>query len=73
MEQDDLARELIALPLPGGEEIAIKYVMVNHTRVEHSAAHVFLRAEILQVIEQFRHKYGLPCLDDLRAQRNLPY
>jgi DNA-binding transcriptional LysR family regulator len=73
MEQDDLARELIALPLPGGEEIAIKYVMVNHRRVEYSAAHEFLRAEILHVIEQFRHKYGLPCLDDLRAQRNLPY
>lgn len=73
MEQEDLARELIALPLPGGEQIALKYVMVNHERIEHSAAHQFLRGEILQVIEHFRHKYGLPCLDDLRAQRNLPY
>jgi len=73
MEQEDLARELIALPLPGGEQITLKYVMVNHERIEHSAAHQFLRGEILQVIEHFRHKYGLPCLDDLRAQRNLPY
>jgi DNA-binding transcriptional LysR family regulator len=73
MEQDELARELIALPLPDDEEIAIKYVMVSHQRIEHSPAHDFLRGEMLGVIEQFRHRYGLPCLEDLRAQRKLPY
>jgi len=73
MEQDELARELIALPLPEGEELEIKYVMVSHQRVEHSPAHDFLLAEILTVIEQFRSRYGLPGLGDLRAQRNLPY
>ena len=73
MEQDDLARDLIGLPLPGGEELSIKYVMVSHERVQHSPVHAFMRGEILRVIEQFRHKYGLPCLEDLRAQRNLPY
>ena len=73
MEQDELARELIALPLPGNEEIAIKYVMASHSRIEHSPAHDFLRREVLYVIERFRHKYGLPCLEDLRVERNLPY
>ena len=73
MEQEDLARELIALPLPDDEKIAIKYVMVQHQRTEHSAVHAFLRGELITVIERFRHRYGLPCLDDLRAQKNLPY
>ena len=73
MEQGELAGELIALPLPGGEEINLAYVMVSHERVEHSAAHEFMRGEILEIIERFRHKYGLPCLEDLRSQRNLPY
>jgi DNA-binding transcriptional LysR family regulator len=73
MEKDELAGELIALPLPGGEEVTLTYVMVSHARVRHSVAHEFMRGEILQIIEQFRHKYGLPCLEDLRAGHNLPY
>jgi DNA-binding transcriptional LysR family regulator len=73
MEQDAMPGELIALPLPGGEEITLTYVMVSHERVEHSAAHEFMRGEILETIEQFRHRYGLPCLEDLRAGRNLSY
>lgn len=71
MEQEDLARELISLPLPDNEKIAIKYVMVEHQRTEHSAAHAFLRAELIAVVERFRHRYGLPCLDDLRVLKNL--
>ena len=73
MEQDDLAKGLISLPLPEGEHLEIKYVMVSHQRVDHSPAHEFLRGEILTVIEDFRHRYGLPCLENLRAQRKLPY
>lgn len=73
MEQEDLARELISLPLPDNEEIAIKYVMVQHQRTEYSAVHAFLRAELITVIERFRHRYGLPCLEDLRAEKNLHY
>lgn len=73
MEQDDLARDLVALSLPDDEELALKYVMVSHERIEHSPAHDFLRGEILAIVERFRHKYGMPCLEDLRAARNLPY
>ena len=69
----ELARDLVALSLPDDEELAIKYVMVTHERIEHSPAHDFLRGEILMIVERFRHKYGMPCLEDLRAARNLPY
>jgi DNA-binding transcriptional LysR family regulator len=73
MEQDGLTEDLIALPLPGDEEITITYVMVSHERIRHSAAHEFMRGEILEIIERFRHKYGLPCLEDLRDRHKLPY
>ncbi len=73
MEQDEFAREVISIPLPSGEEIAVKYVMVHHERIEHSPAHEFLRSEILDVVEEFRHRYGLPCLEDMRMQRHLAY
>ncbi|MEH6634210.1 MAG: LysR family transcriptional regulator [Halioglobus sp.] len=73
MAEDDLARGLIALPLPGGEELSITYVMVRHERVGHSPAHEFMRREILAVIDQFRHDAGLPSLAELRVQRKLAY
>jgi DNA-binding transcriptional LysR family regulator len=73
MEQDDIAKGLIALPLPEEEELSIAYVMVTHERVAHSLAHQFLRKEILQVIEAFRRQYDLPGLEEMRAQRNLAY
>ena len=73
MVEDDLARGLIALPLPGGEELSITYVMISHERVQHSPAHAFMHGEIMAVIERFRHKAGLPRLEDLRRERNLPY
>ena len=61
------------MPVPEGEEVNLRYVMVNHQRVNTAAAHDFLYREILQVIESFRLKYGLPTLEQLRAQRNLEY
>ena len=73
MEQDELAKDLVALPLPDDEEISIKYVMVTHERVDSSPAHQFLHGEILYIIENFRDKYGLPCLEDLRALKQLTY
>lgn len=73
MEQEDLAGELIALPWPGDEAIAVKYVMVNHERNDHSPAHQFLAGEVLHVIEEFRQHYDLPGLQAMRQQRDLPY
>lgn len=73
LEQAELSGELIALPLPEGEEVNLRYVMVNHQRVNTSAAHDFLYREILQVIDDFRANYGLPTLARLRAERELDY
>ena len=73
MEQDDISKDLIALPLPEGEEITVKYVMVNHERVSHSAPHDFLYHEMLAVIDSFRSRYDLPPLEQLRKLRKLAY
>lgn len=73
LEQADISGELIALPLPEGEQVSLRYVMVNHRRVDASAAHDFLYREILQVIDSFRVKHGLSTLAELRAQRSLDY
>jgi DNA-binding transcriptional LysR family regulator len=73
MEQSDLSDSLIALPLPEGEDISIKYVMVNHQRVSASPAHDFLYRQMLEVIDIFRVKNALPPLEQLRKLRNLDY
>ena len=73
MEEDDLSRDLVPLPMPDDEQLSISYVLVSHQRIAHSLAHRFLREEILQVVEAFRLKYDLPGLAELRAQRNLAY
>jgi DNA-binding transcriptional LysR family regulator len=73
LEQADISGELIALPLPEGEKVMLKYVMVNHQRLNTSAAHDFIYREILLVIDCFRQKYSLPTLAQLRAQRKLAY
>jgi DNA-binding transcriptional LysR family regulator len=73
MDEDDLSRDLITLPVPDDEKLSISYVLVSHERIAHSLAHRFLQVEILQVIEAFRLKYNLPRLEELRAQRNLAY
>lgn len=73
MEQEDLAKDLVALPWPGDEDITVKYVMVHHERIEHSPSHAFFGGEILHIIEQFRVQYGLPTLAEMRAQRGLAY
>lgn len=73
VEQNDISGELIALPMPGGEDVTVKYVMVNHPRVNHSAPHDFLYREMLEVIDLFRIKYDLPPLAEMRKLRKLEY
>ena len=69
MQQDDISKDLIALPLPEGEDVTLKYVMVNHPRVAHSMAHDYLRTQIITVIERFRQKYKLPPLAEIQARK----
>lgn len=73
LEQFEMARHLVALPLPGGEEISIKYVAVKHKRVENSPPHDFLYGEILATTEMFRRRFELPTLPELRKLRKLDY
>lgn len=73
MEQDDISKELIALQLPEGEDVTVKYVMVNHDRVTRSAPHDFLYRLMIEVIDAFRARYNLPPLEQLRELRKLKY
>ena len=73
LEQDELVSGLIALPLPEGEEVTLKYVLVMHERVRNSAPHQFLYNQIIAITEEFRHQYDLPPLAEMRAQRGLEY
>jgi len=73
LEQTDISGELIALPLPQGEEVMLKYVMVNHQRVNSAGPHDFLYREILAVIDLFRIKHSLSPLAELRQARGLQY
>ncbi|MEP4148824.1 MAG: LysR family transcriptional regulator [Halioglobus sp.] len=73
IEQFNLSREIVALPLPGMGTFAIKYVAVRHQRVLGSAAHEFFYQQILELTEEFRRNFGLPNLHELRKQRKLTY
>jgi len=73
IELDDISKDLVALPLPEFEDVNVKYVLVNHHRVNRSAPHEFLYREILQVIDIFRTRYNLPVLAQLRKLRELEY
>jgi DNA-binding transcriptional LysR family regulator len=73
VEQDELVSGLVALPLPAGEKITLKYVLVMHRRVLESAPHQFLYEQILETTDEFRAEYGLPPLAEMRSQRNLEY
>ena len=47
--------------------------MVDHERFQSAAAHDFVYREILQVIDNFRIKYSLPSLAELRETKKLAY
>jgi len=67
VEGGELGQQLIALPLPGGEEFMLKYVLVYHERIEHSPAHQFLLEQLLWVVEDDRKNRGLSPLAELSA------
>ena len=56
---------------PRGE--GVKFVVVRHRRVEKSPPHVFFYQQVLTVAEEFRARYDLPPLAELRRLRNLDY
>ena len=72
LEQFNLARKLVALKLPG-EAPGVKFVVARHRRVEKSPPHEFFFQQMLDVAEEFRARYDLLPLAELRRQRNLDY
>lgn len=73
MEQADLNMGLVALPFPGEENISVKHVLVDHERFYSRDAHDFVYRSILAVIDEFRAKYSLQSLAQLREQEKLAY
>lgn len=73
IEQFNLSRYVAALPVPGLEDVSIKYVAVRHERVIGSPPHDFFYDQIIATTEAFRARFGLPNLADLRARRDLSY
>lgn len=73
MEQFNLSRDLVALPIPGLGDLSIRYVAVRPQRVLGSAAHEFFYQQIIELTEKFRAQMGLLNLEQLREQRQLDY
>ena len=71
IQQRDLSEALITIPIPGGEELMMKFVIVYHERVADSPAHQFLLAQIVAAVNHYRVNAGLPELDELRRARKL--
>jgi DNA-binding transcriptional LysR family regulator len=65
VEGGELGQQLIALPLPGGEELMLKYALVCHERIKHSQAHQYLLEQLLWVVEEDRKTRGLVPLAEL--------
>lgn len=73
IEQFNLHKHIVALPLPMLEKVSIKYVAVRHKRVLKSLPHEFFYQLILSVTEEFRARFNLLPLDELRRVRQLEY
>lgn len=73
MQQFNLSRFVVALPIPGLSDLSIRYVAVRPQRTLGSAAHEFFYSQIIELTEEFRARMGLPTLEELREQRDLAY
>lgn len=73
IEQFNLHRHVVTLPLPEIAEVSIKYVIARHRRVLDSPPHTFFYDQVLAVTETFRSRFNLPSLEELRRSRGLEY
>jgi DNA-binding transcriptional LysR family regulator len=73
IEQFNLHKHIVALPLPMLDKVSIKYVAVRHKRVLGSPPHEFFYQLILAVTEEFRARFNLLPLEELRQVRGLEY
>jgi DNA-binding transcriptional LysR family regulator len=73
VDQLNLQKHIVVLPLPILGGISIKYVVVRHRRVLASPPHNFFYNLIVSVTETFRARFGLSSLEQLRRDRGLEY
>lgn len=73
VEQEDLSKDIVALPLPDDEEMLLQFVLVSHERTRHSMAHRFMREKLIEVVEHYRQRNGLPTLPEMRALRGFEF
>ncbi len=73
IQQTDLSDAVVALPIPGEQDIMVKFVIVCHERVAQSPAHQYLLTHIAAAVESYRVSNGLPDLAAMRALHELDY
>lgn len=71
IEETDMSRDIVALSLPGDEQLQLKYVLAFHERTANSKPHQFLKKVLLEAVEHYRESRGLPTLEDMRKIHQL--
>ncbi len=71
IEESDMSRDIVALSLPGNEEISLKYVLAFHERIKNSKPHQFLKTVLIEAVEFYRTSRGLPALSEMRKIHRL--
>ena len=73
VEEEDLSKDIVALPLPDDEELLLQFVLVSHERTRHSMAHRFMYDKLIEVVEEYRLKNGIPTLPEMRKLRGFAF
>ena len=63
----------LPLPLPDDEELFLQFVLVSHERTRHSLAHRFMYDKLIEVVEGYRERSGLPTLPEMRKLRGFAF
>lgn len=73
IEETDLSRDIVTLPLPDGETVMLRYVLAYHQRIGESKPHQFVKQCLIDTVDHYRAIRGLPTLAHMRDAHNLAY
>ncbi|GAA5316860.1 MAG: LysR family transcriptional regulator [Candidatus Pelagadaptatus aseana] len=73
IEEGDLSKEIISLPIPENEELMFRFVLVTHERTRNSPTHLFLKQLFTEVVEEWRQHNDMPTLKEMREIRGFDY
>lgn len=73
VEEEDLSKDIVALPLPDDEEMLLQFVLVAHERTRHSRTHRFMHDKLIEVVEEYRQRNELPTLPEMRELRGFKF